>query len=371
MKTNQSFATWAEIDLTALQTNLKILLQHTKVPIMAVVKANGYGHGFIQITEAAEQAGVNWFGIARPRMAKKMRETGIKANILILGYLAPEKIEEMICLDVSVTIWTHEHIQQVIRAAQSCQTQARVHLLADSGMGRLGCLPEDTLALARTAAGSDWIKLEGFFSHLATADERDPGPTEKQEKVFQGLVDQLSREKLLPDIIHLANSAGSLAHPSTRYNLIRPGISIYGLPPSPAVKLPEGIKPVLSWKSVLASIKELPPDHGVSYGHEYITSKNELIGVIPLGYADGYRRTTGNQVLINGVKTPVVGRVSMDQCMIKLDHVPDPQIGDEVVLIGKQGDLEITADEVAQTWDTINYEVTCGIGSRVPRVYLR
>ena len=369
MQAQQIFATWVEVDLNALKNNLKIIQALTDTPLMAVVKANGYGHGFIPVSKAAVEVGVNWFGLARPRMAVKMREEGIQANLLILGYIAPERIEEMICLDVALTIWTREHIQQVIKAANACQRPARIHLLADTGMGRLGCAPQDTLALAAEAARSEWIDLEGFFSHLATADEKDPHQTRQQELVFQHLVEQLSTADLLPRIIHLANSAGSLAHPSTHFSLIRPGISIYGLPPSADVQLPPGIRPVLSWKSVLASIKELPPGHGVSYGHEYVTSQTELIGVIPLGYADGYRRIGGNQVLINGHRAPVVGRVCMDQCMVKLDGVPNPRVGDEVVLIGKQGEHEISAEAVAQQWNTVNYEVTCGIGSRVPRIY--
>jgi alanine racemase len=369
IKAEQTYATWVEIDLRTLKNNIKIIQNHTNTPIMAVVKANGYGHGFIPITQAAEQAGVNWFGVARPRMAVKMREKGIKANILILGYIAPERIEEMICLDVSLTIWTDNHIQQVIHAARRCQQPARTHFLVDTGMGRLGCSPQETLRLIKEASSSEWIKLEGFFSHLATADEKDKNQTQNQERIFSSLISELTSDGLLPDIIHMANSAGSLAHPSTRFNLIRPGISIYGLPPSPEVNLPQGIKPVLSWKSVLASIKELPPGHGVSYGHEYITAKKELIGVVPVGYADGYRRIPGNEVLVNGQRAPVVGRVSMDQFMVKLDDIPNPQIGDEVILIGKQGDQEINATQVADTWNTINYEVVCGIGSRVPRIY--
>ncbi len=369
MKADQVYATWVEVDLNALKNNLKIIRQQTKTPILAVVKANGYGHGFLPITRAAEEAGVSWFGVARPRMAIKMREEGINANILVLGYLAPERFGEMICLDVSLTIWTKDHIEQVNNAAKKCQIPARVHLLADTGMGRLGCLPGETLKLAKLAAKSEWIKLEGFFSHLATADDKDPEQTRQQQGIFNQLIDELKQNDLLPEIVHLANSAGSLAHPSTHFNLIRPGIIIYGLPPSPNVILPEGIQPVLSWKSVLASIKELPPGHGVSYGHEYVTTKNELIGVIPLGYADGYRRVPGNVVLINGHRAPVVGRVSMDQCMVKLENIPNPRIGDEVVVIGKQGDQEISAEQVALTWQTINYEVTCGIGARVPRIY--
>jgi alanine racemase len=257
----------------------------------------------------------------------------------------------------------------VEKAAKSTGKAARVHLLVDSGMGRLGCLPEESLSLAKTAHKSRWMQLEGLFSHLARADEKDPTTTNQQLNVFNRVIQDLESQRLLPEFIHLANSAGSLVHPNTHFNLVRPGISIYGLPPSPDVKLPEGIKPILSWKSVLASVKELPPNHGVSYGHLYITTKRELIGVIPLGYADGLRRTPGNQVIINGVKTPVIGQVCMDQCMVQLEGIPNPKVGDEVVLIGKQGNEEITADHIAQSWNTINYEVTCGIGSRVPRTY--
>ena len=369
MKAQQPYATWVEVNLNALYNNIKIIQQQTATPIMAVVKANGYGHGFMPITRTAEKAGVSWFGVARPRMASKMRQEGIKGNILILGYIAPERIQEMICLDVSLTVWTSEHLELVAQAARSCSTTARVHLLVDSGMGRLGCLPGETLGLARRIAELEELDFEGLFSHLARADEVDPSTTRFQESVFHQVIDELESEGLLPEIIHLANSAGSLAHPSTRYHLIRPGIILYGLAPSPDVKLPAGIEPILSWKSVLASMKLLPPNHGVSYGHAYVTQKEELVGVIPVGYADGFRRVPGSQVLINGVKAPIIGRVCMDQFMIKLEGVPDPQVGDEVVLIGQQADQQITADDLARTWQTINYEVTCGIGARVPRIY--
>ena len=369
MKAKHPYATWVEVDLKALKNNIKIIQDLTKTSIMAVVKANGYGHGFIPITKAAVEAGVSWFGVARPRMAVKIRQEGIQSNLLILGYICPERMQEMIELDVSLTIWTREHISQVELAAKSAGKNAKVHLLVDSGMGRLGCMPGEALSLAEMAQSSQLIHLEGLFSHLARADEKDPGTTRTQSEIFNQTIEELSTRDLLPEIIHMANSAGSLAHPDTRFNLIRPGIILYGLPPSSDVILPVGIKPVLSWKSVLASVKLLPPNHGVSYGHQYTTTKNELIGVVPLGYADGYRRIPGNEVLINGLKAPVVGRVCMDQCMIQLDGIPDPKVGDEVVLIGAQGDAVITADDVAHNWNTINYEVTCGIGSRVPRIY--
>jgi alanine racemase len=369
MKAKHLHATWVEVDLQVLKDNINIIQRYTKTPLMAVVKANGYGHGFIPIAKAAEEVGVNWFGVARPRMAVKMREEGIQGNLLILGYICPERLEEMIKLDVSITIWTKEHISLTEKAARKAGNKARVHLLVDSGMGRLGCMPDEALQLAELAQGSEWLHYEGLFSHLACADEEDPNTTREQWSVFNRVIQEFTSQNLLPEIIHMANSAGSLVHPDTRFNLIRPGLSIYGLSPSLNVILPDGIKPVLSWKSVLASIKRLPPGHGVSYGHDYVTSKDELIGVVPLGYADGYRRVPGNVMLINGVKVPVVGRVSMDQCMVQLDGIPNPQIGDEVVLIGTQGEEEISVNDLAKTWNTINYEVTCGIGSRVPRIY--
>jgi alanine racemase len=369
MKAKQPYATWVEVDLERLYNNIKVIQETAHSPIMAVVKANGYGHGFMPITRTAEKAGVTWFGVARPRMAERMRQEGIEANILILGYIAPERMEKMICLDVSLSAWTPEHLQLISESAATCGKPAHVHLLVDSGMGRLGCLPEEALQLSHQITENENLIFEGLFSHLARADESDPQPTRLQEKSFNGVITNLDREGLLPDLIHFANSAGSLAHSSTRHHLIRPGIILYGMAPSPEIELPAGIQPILSWKSVLASVKKLPAGHGVSYGHAYVTSESELIGVVPVGYADGYRRVAGGQVLINGAKAPIIGRVCMDQFMVKLENVPDPRVGDEVVLIGSQADQKITADDLAALWQTINYEVTCGIGARVPRIF--
>ena len=369
MESRDFYSNWIEVDLSAIAKNIALLGIKSGVKVMAVVKANGYGHGFIPVTKAAVKAGVKWFGIARPPIAVKMRAEGILCKILVLGYIPPDRIEEMIQLDVSLTIWTQNHLELIQEAAKRTTKSAKVHLLADTGMGRLGCMPEETLSLARSAAAAENVYLEGLFSHLARADELDTETTNQQEKKFKQIIQDLTQHDLLPEIIHMANSAGCLAHPKTHFSLIRPGIAIYGLSPSPDIQLPAGIKPVLSWKSVLASIKDLPPHHGVSYGHQYITAKKERIGVIPVGYADGYRLVPGNSVLVNGKKAPVIGRVSMDQCMIQLEGISNPEIGDEVVLIGKQGEDEITVDQVALTWNTINYEVTCGISSRVPRIF--
>jgi len=369
-KATQPYSTWVEVDLDAVRENVRIIKELTTSEIMAVVKANAYGHGFIPVAKAAVEAGASWCGLARPGMATALREAGLDCKMLILGYFPPERITEMLEHSISLTAWTEAHLQQISTAAQRTGLQANVHILTDTGMGRLGCHPEKTLELVKMAVADPGLNFEGLLSHLAKADDADPTTTEQQEAVFRGLIGDLDQADLLPPYIHMANSAGSLGFPSTHFNLIRPGIVLYGMPPAPGIPLPVGIRPALSWKTVLASVKVLPPKHGVSYGHAYTTSGKETIGVLPLGYADGFRRTAGNQVLIHGKRVPVVGRVCMDQCMVQLDGIDNPQVGDEVVLIGTQGEEQITADEIARNWGTINYEVTCGISARVSRIFI-
>jgi len=369
MEKNPPYSTWVEVDLGAIQGNVSYVQALTGAEVMAIVKANGYGHGAIPVARAALAGGATWCGVARPDEALELRQAGLNCPILILGYIRNERIEEMIANQVSLTVWTPDHIQEIGQRAKERGQQAMLHLKVDSGMGRLGCFPEDALALAQKIIRSEHLTLQGIFSHLARADERDPAPTDQQAKKFARALSALDAENIRPPYVHLANSAASLKRPGAYFNLVRLGISLYGLPPSDQVTLPDPFQRALSWKTVLASIKTLPPGHGVSYGHEYVTQKRETIGALPLGYADGFRRLAGNRVLIHGKRTPVIGRVCMDQSMIKLDHLENPQVADEVILIGKQGEEEITADEVGRIWGTINYEVTCSIGPRVPRLY--
>ena len=363
------YSTWVEVDLECIQGNVNYIRKTTGSEVMAVVKANAYGHGAVPVAKAALAGGATWCAVARSSEVVELREAGLECPILILGYIPKEQVAEMLQLKVSLTVWTLDDIKKIGEEARRLHVQAPVHLKIETGMGRLGSFPKQALTVAIAAKRHDHIHLQGVFSHLARADEKDPEPTEKQEDKFEYALSLLKDKGIHPPYIHLANSAASLKRPSAHYNLVRPGISIYGLPPSPAVPLPDDFQRALSWKTVLANIKSLPPGHGVSYGHEYVTREQETIGALPLGYADGYRRTDGNQVLIHGQKTPVIGRVCMDQCMIKLDHIHNPKIEDEVVLIGKQGENEITADDVGRIWGTINYEVTCAIGPRVPRLY--
>ncbi len=249
---------------------------------------------------------------------------------------------------------------------------AGVHLKIDTGMTRLGCHPQDAADLARAVRAAAGLRLEGVFTHLARADETTgdgAATTARQLDAFETALTALDDAGLRPALVHAANSAGALAVPRSRYDMVRLGIAMYGLSPGPQVRLPEAVRPALTWRSVLARVEDVPPGRGVSYGHLHHTTAVQRIGTVPVGYADGWRRVAGNEVLVAGVRVPVLGRVCMDQCMVDLDRVPGAAVGDEVVLIGSQGTERISGDDVGGRWGTIGYEVVCGIGRRVPRFH--
>lgn len=362
-------STWLEIDLSAIQDNLRLIKRETETPVMVVVKANGYGHGAVPVAAAALDAGASWCAIARADEAVELREGGLECPILMLGHHPPHRVGEMIDLGVSLTLWSEGQARAVQQAAQAVRRTARVHLKVDTGMSRLGVEPGQALDLIETLDEFPNLHLEGVFTHFATADEGDPGPADRQEERFLSLLDELEQAGRRPELVHAANSAASLTRPRARFDLLRVGISLYGLDPSPECPLPEGFRPALTWKSVLSQVKTLPAGRGVSYGHIYTTQAEERIGTIPVGYADGYHRETGSSVLVRGIRVPVVGRVCMDQIMVNLDRVPEAQPGDEVVLVGSQGTASNTADDLARVWDSINYEVVCAVADRVPRYY--
>jgi len=360
---------WVTIDTNAVRNNVRFVREHAGTDVMAIVKANAYGHGTIPVAKAALEAGATWCGVARYTEALELRNADIECPILLLGYTPQEALEEMILQGVSMTVWTREQLSLLSDAAERAGKAARIHLNVDTGMSRIGTQVDEVLNIALFIAETPGIEFEGIYSHFARADEEDPVSADKQWELFQRAITELRSRDVLPGIIHHANSAASLTRGETALSLVRLGIAMYGLHPSPQCPLPSDFRPVLSWRSVLSDVKTLPAGRGVSYGHEYITRKTERIGTIPVGYADGMRRLKGNQALVGGKKVPVIGRVTMDQIMVQLDGVPDAKIGDEVVLIGNQGDAWITAEDVAEKWGTINYEVTCAIGPRVPRLY--
>jgi alanine racemase len=365
----ESYSTWVEVDLGAIENNLRYFQNLRQAAVMAIVKANAYGHGTIAVAQAALRAGAAWLGIARQNEALELRQAGIDAPILIMGYTPPGQLEGAIRLGISLTFWSAEQLAQVSELAHRLGSTARLHLKVDTGMSRLGAAPEAALQLAQRAASTPGVQLEGVFTHFARADETNSQPTDQQQDLFQGFIKALEAHSLRPRWVHAANSAASLTRSASAYDMLRLGISLYGLHPSKGCPNPPPIRPALSWKAVLSQVKQLPAGRGVSYGHAYRTQAEERIGTVPVGYADGFRRTAGNQVLVSGRQVPVVGKVCMDQVMVQLDQVPDAREGDEVVLIGPQGEARRTAEDLAAAWGTINYEVVSGIGARVPRLY--
>ncbi len=363
------YSTWVDVDLTAIRNNIHQLLEQTKTPVMAIVKANAYGHGAVPVAKAALEAGASWCGVARVSEALELRQAGIDSPILLLGYTPEERVQEMIENRVALTVWDLEEAKRIAEIAEKVKKKAYIHLKVDTGMSRLGVQVEYAEKVAKEIAGASHLHFEGIFTHFARADEENPKNADTQEKLFLDLLAKLDRDDIRPPLAHASNSAASLTRPSARFNLLRFGIAMYGLHPSPDCQTPTTYCPALSWKAILSQVKTLPAGRGVSYGHTYTTQKEERIGTIPVGYADGFRRLDGLEVLVRGRRIPVVGRVCMDQIMVQLDTVSTARAGDEVVIIGKQGGEYLSAEDVAAGWGTINYEVTCAIGQRVPRFY--
>ncbi len=363
------FSTWLEINLNAIRNNVERLLELSGTQVMAVVKADGYGHGALAVARAATEAGASWCGVARLDEALNLRREGINKRILVLGFTPPDRIPDAIANNVALTVYDPQVAGQYASQAVTHGEAVRIHVKVDTGMGRLGMRPQDALDFMRRVHAGDGLEIEGIFTHFARADEPQLDSTDQQLHIFRDLLDTLDAAGMRPKIVHAANSSGTIHFPDARFDLVRTGIAMLGLDPSPEAPLPQGFRAALSWKAHLSSVKTLPARHGISYGHAYYTQSEECIGVVPVGYADGFRRVPGNFVLIGGYRVPVVGNVSMDQTMVRLDYVPEARIGSEVVLIGVQGDKQISAHELARRWGTISYEVICGLADRLPRLY--
>jgi alanine racemase len=369
MQPADHYSCWADIDLAAIQGNVRFIRGQTGVQVMAVVKANGYGHGAVPVARAALRAGASWCGVARLEEALELRQAGLDCPLLLMGYLPPERMEQAIAEQISYTVWDIEHVQAATTAANRLNKPARLHLKVDTGMSRLGIQPQEAPQFGHVLANAPGIIFEGIFTHFARADETGVTSNDLQEDRFRAVLEALRAAGDCPPHIHAGNSAAILTRPSSYFSLVRAGIAMYGLQPSNEWLLPAGFRPALSWKAVLSQVKVVPAGRGLCYGHTYVTQGQERIGTVPAGYADGFRRVAGNQVVVGGRRAPVVARVCMDQFLVKLDGIPQAQAGDEVVLIGSQQDENISAEEVARRWETINYEVVCGISARVPRVY--
>lgn len=362
---------WVEIDATSLANNVRAMkaLIGSKVSLMAVVKSDAYGHGAVSMSQTALLNGANYLGVSSMHEALELREAGIDAPILVMGYTPTYLAQQAVQHGITVTLYDLELARAFDRTARELNTRLRAHVKVDSGMGRLGIMPDDAVTLFRHLGALRHIEIEGIYTHFSAADE-DPDYTAYQLDVFKSVYKPLQATTGVKfKYIHAANSAATIAHKEAHFNMVRVGLALYGMHPSDKVRLPEGFSPALTWKTAIAQVKTLPPDHAVGYGNTYTTRREERVGIIPVGYADGFRRAPEHwgEMLVHGVRVPIIGRVSMEKTVVSLAAVPDVAIGDEVVLLGRQGNDIITAEEVAARLGTINYEVVCNILPRMPR----
>jgi alanine racemase len=370
--------TWAEIDLAALAANFRVIREHVgpEVKVMAAAKANAYGHGALQCAQRLEAEGIDWFGVALPEEGVELRSAGITRPILCLGGFWAG--QEALCLQEGLTpvVYRRDMIESFDRVARDHGVVARVHLKVDTGMGRLGVrfdvLPEFCDALKRC----ENIHLDGLMTHLAAADDPNREAfTKAQFDRFAQAVIVLRERGFTPTYLHGANSAAAFAFPESRCNMVRPGATLYGfvrdvLPPNiPAPPL----RPVMSVYSRIMLLKQVEKGEKLGYGGTYETTRESLIATLPIGYDDGYPRALSNrgQVIVRGKFAPVVGRVSMDLTLVDVTDVGGVSLNDQVTLLGNEGRLAVTAEDIAELAGTISYEIACGISNRVPRVYLR
>lgn len=368
--------TWAEIDLGAIKHNLgqikKVIGSGKKgaPKIMAVVKANAYGHGLIEVARALEKLNVDYLGVASLDEAIALRRAGINLPVLVLGSILPEEIDTALNYDVTLTVCNKELARQLNKKAKAANKCVRVHIKVDTGMGRIGIWHEQAFNFVKMFTKMENIRSEGIYTHFASA-SRDNFFTRYQLESFEALLRKLTQEGIQFDYRDPANSIALVNLKKSHFNLVRPGIVIYGMHPKRSFARILDLKPVLSLKTKIVYLKDVPQGRSISYGRTYITEKASRIATLPIGYADGYGRILSNRasVLVKGQKAPVVGKVTMDQTMIDVGHIKGVKIGDEVVLIGRQGKLQMSTEEIARVSKTIPYEIVCSITNRVPRVY--
>jgi alanine racemase len=365
---------WVEVDLQAIAENLEAI-RHKVGPrkIMGTVKANAYGHGLVEVARLLETEGIDMLGVSILDEAEDVRTAGIRTPILMMGTILPEEADRTIELGVTPTLNSFTVAESIAGAGRKRGRRIKAHVKIDTGMGRFGELPDAAINYVGRLQALEYLQIEGIYTHFPVADEQNDSFTLEQIEQFKRVIHDLEEKGFHIPVQHAANSSAILNYPESYFNMVRPGDALYGLYPSEKVDKSIRLKPALSWKSRILTLKQVPEDWSISYGRTYITPTEKRIAIIPVGYADGYNRRLSNkgQVLIRSQRAPVIGLVCMDQFMVDVTHIPDVTIGDEVVLIGQQGDREITADDLASQLRTINYEIICGIAHRVPRVYTK
>lgn len=374
---------WLEIDLDALRHNTQEIRKYTssQAEIIGVVKADGYGHGAVEVSRCILENGVTRLAVSQLDEAIQLRQHGITAPILLLSDLEPERVEGLLAYDVAQIVFTRAFAETISRKAVETGKTAKIHIKLDTGMGRVGFQAEDPHTIEEILAIGELpgLCIEGIFTHFAVSDEAgetEVAYTKRQFALFEQVCDTLAQRGLRIPFRHVANSAAILRYPEMHLEGVRAGIILYGLHPSACTEQSISLRPAMTFKARLTSVKRVPAGTSLSYGCTFTTQRESVIATVPVGYADGYFRALSNKarVLIGGQYAPICGRVCMDQFMVDVTDIvaggQDVLVGDEVVLMGRQGDLEISAEELAALCDTIHYEIICSPGKRVPKRYV-
>ncbi len=371
--------TWAEVSLATLRENFRVVREHVgpQVAICAVVKADGYGHGATECALALEAEGAPWLGVTDAAEGRTLRSAGIWTRILLMTGIWRGEEDSIVAHNLTPTVWENWHIDRLEKAARKQQVVLPVHLKVDTGMNRLGTTVQALPELCEKLAACEHLRVEGVSTHFAAAEVMDSDETSRQTARFEKALAILAAQGLHPPLVHMGNSAAVSARPETWKTMVRPGILLYGYA-LPTVRdeqvtaessLP--LRPVLSWKTRILTVKDVAAGEAVGYMGTYITQERSRIAVVPVGYADGYPRLLSNRarVIVRGEYAPVVGRVSMDLTMVDVGHIAGAAVGDEVILIGASGTKSVDAVDLAAWCESVPYEILCGISQRVPRVY--
>jgi alanine racemase len=364
--------TRAEIDLQAFTHNLRLArrLGGKGREVMAVVKADAYGHGAVPLARQAVGAGAACLGVATVGEARQLREAGIREPVVILSEVAPGAEEEVVRLECTQVLFSLRAAELLERAAGKAGRRVAVHLKVDTGMGRIGLPPQEAASFALRLAGMPHLLLEGVLTHLSEADSLESGATLRQLREFARICSRVKKSVRGLRFLHTANSA-LLMRQETIGNLTRPGIMLYGSPPAPGFPGEGELRQVMRFVTGISFLKKVPAGTALSYGGTFVTKRKSLIATLPVGYADGYTRRLSNRVdvLVRGKRAPQVGTICMDMCLVDVSAIPGVSVGDEVVLLGGQGEENVRAEELARNSGTISYEIYCAVGARVPRVY--
>jgi len=373
LRHGKSRPTWTEIDLDAIAYNYRTIKSRLskKTSVLAVVKANAYGYGMIEVARRLEKEKAAYLGVACVDEGLALRKARIKTPILVLSSVLPKEAEAAVYYDLTLTVCDMSLAAAIDKAARKYRKRAIVHVKVDTGMGRLGVWHDEADNLIEGLLGFDNISIEGIFTHFASADEEDVHYTATQIENFKRLATEMEIRGLEIQYVHAANSAGAMLYKDSHFNMVRPGLMLYGLYPNRKISKSVKLKPALSLKTSIIYLKKTPPGRFISYGRTHMTQKETVVATLPVGYADGLNRHLSNRadMIVRGKRAPIIGRICMDHTMIDVTHVKGVKVGDVVTIIGRQGKQQITVEETADLLDTIPYEVVCWISARVPRVY--